>query len=96
MRVFILLGALLMVGCNAFLGLQPSTHRSFPLFMAVELKPEPEGGEELTALSSMDGSRMKNMVCNGVQVHVCLVDDYLAQSPPTASSGCNHREKTAS
>lgn len=30
--------------------------------MAVELKPEPEGGEELTALSTLAGSRMKNMV----------------------------------
>mmetsp|Transcript_87126 Transcript_87126/g.251281 ORF Transcript_87126/g.251281 Transcript_87126/m.251281 type:complete len:216 (-) Transcript_87126:24-671(-) len=28
---------------------------------AVELKPEPEGGDELTAVKSMDGSRMKNM-----------------------------------
>ncbi|CAB9507796.1 expressed unknown protein [Seminavis robusta] len=27
----------------------------------LELKPEPEGGEELTALSSMEGSRMKNL-----------------------------------
>lgn len=31
-----------------------------PLF-AVELTPEPEGGEELTAVKSMDGSRLKNM-----------------------------------
>jgi Bacterial trigger factor protein (TF) len=29
--------------------------------MAVELKPEPEGGEEVTAVKTMAGSRMKNM-----------------------------------
>ena len=28
---------------------------------AVELKPEPEGGEELTAVKTMAGSKMKNM-----------------------------------
>ena len=28
---------------------------------AVELTPEPEGGEELTSVSTMAGSRMKNM-----------------------------------
>jgi hypothetical protein len=28
---------------------------------AVELAPEPEGGEEVTALKTMQGSRMKNM-----------------------------------
>ena len=27
----------------------------------VELEPEPEGGEELTAIKTMPGSRMKNM-----------------------------------
>lgn len=27
----------------------------------VELEPEPEGGEEVTAISSMAGSRLKNM-----------------------------------
>ena len=29
--------------------------------MGVELEPEPEGGEELTPLSTMEGSRVKNM-----------------------------------
>jgi hypothetical protein len=29
--------------------------------LATELKPEPEGGEELTAAKTLDGSRMKNM-----------------------------------
>lgn len=28
---------------------------------AVELTPEPDGGDELTALKTMEGSRMKNM-----------------------------------
>jgi hypothetical protein len=31
------------------------------LYGAVELVPEPEGGEELTAIKTLDGSRMKNM-----------------------------------
>lgn len=28
---------------------------------AVELVPEPEGGDEITSLKTMEGSRMKNM-----------------------------------
>jgi hypothetical protein len=63
MRVALFSVTLLIVGCKAFVGHQPTAfHRHLSLFMAVELKPEPEGGEELKALSSMDGSRMKNMV----------------------------------
>lgn len=31
------------------------------LFAAEELKPEPEGGEVLTAIKTMEGSKMKNM-----------------------------------
>ena len=34
---------------------------SIILNAVVELKPEPEGGEEITAVKSMDGSRLKNM-----------------------------------
>jgi len=39
---------------------------SFVLSMAavVELKPEPEGGEGVTPISTMPGSRMKKMVCD--------------------------------
>lgn len=34
----------------------------------VDLKPEPAGGEEIVAVKSMDGSRMKNMgVAEGVK-----------------------------
>ena len=35
--------------------------RAYPLSMAVELTPEPEGGEELKAIKTMPGTRMKNM-----------------------------------
>lgn len=35
--------------------------RTFALNAAVELKPEPEGGEEVPAVKTMEGSRMKNM-----------------------------------
>lgn len=61
-RVIVLL-SLFAVGCNGFAGISApvTTTRSSQLFMAVELKPEPEGGEEITALSTMAGSRMKNM-----------------------------------
>ena len=38
-----------------------SSSTSTSLYAAVELKPEPEGGEELTAIKTLDGSRMKNM-----------------------------------
>ena len=36
------------------------TRASFTL-NAVELAPEPEGGEEVTALKSLEGTRVKNM-----------------------------------
>ena len=38
------------------------------LHAAVELKPEPEGGDEVSAVKSMDGSRLKNMgAAEGIQ-----------------------------
>lgn len=37
------------------------SRNSVALNAAVELMPEPEGGEELTAVKSMEGSRMKKM-----------------------------------
>jgi hypothetical protein len=41
--------------------------RSFALNAAVELKPEPEGGEEVPMVKTMEGSRMKDMgVAEGV------------------------------
>lgn len=53
------------VVCSAFV-VQPlrtatTTASSIILHMAYELAPEPEGGEEVTALSTMTGSRLKNM-----------------------------------
>lgn len=63
MRQFLFFLLSLFVGSHAFLGTQPIVARSSALSMAaVELKPEPEGGEELTAISTMAGSRMKKMV----------------------------------
>jgi len=38
-----------------------SVKRACPLAMAVELTPEPEGGEELTAVSTIADTRMKDM-----------------------------------
>lgn len=48
--------------CSAFVT-QPafSGRRSALVLNAVELEPEPEGGEEIQAVSTMPGSRMKNM-----------------------------------
>lgn len=44
----------------------PSSSGSTTLLRAAELEPEPEGGEELTKISSsMQGSRMKNMGPDG-------------------------------
>jgi len=62
-----LLLLLSVVGVNAFLSASPG-YGAFVrpwswLSMAVDLKPEPAGGEEVTALSSMAGSKLKNMVC---------------------------------
>ena len=46
----------------AFAPIVNSQTISSTLLRAAELKPEPEGGEELTAMSSsMPGSRMKNL-----------------------------------
>jgi hypothetical protein len=52
--------ALLSQGCTAFVS-QPSMVRNSMSLSAVKLTPEPEGGEELTPQSTMEGSRMKNM-----------------------------------
>merc|ERR1719253_2093939 len=38
-----------------------ATKSSTTQFMTVELEPEPEGGEEISALTVMEGSRIKNM-----------------------------------
>lgn len=44
------------------IAVRASISHSSTLLRAAELKPEPEGGEELTKLSSsMEGSRMKNL-----------------------------------
>lgn len=45
-----------------------SRHFRRVALMAVELKPEPEGGEELTPVKTIEGSRMKNMgEASGIQ-----------------------------
>ncbi|KAL3911446.1 MAG: hypothetical protein SGILL_007278 [Bacillariaceae sp.] len=48
------------VGPSHSLAAKTSAASSSVLF-AIELEPEPEGGEELTAVKTMDGSRMKKM-----------------------------------
>ena len=57
--------ALALSTCSAF----SPTHQAFSArttfsssqLMAYELKPEPEGGEEIESIDTMNGSRMKNM-----------------------------------
>ena len=50
---------------HAFVKLGPGVHPIAPSFTttlhAVELEPEPEGGKELTAITSMPGCRIKEM-----------------------------------
>ncbi|CAJ1944337.1 unnamed protein product [Cylindrotheca closterium] len=47
---------------NAFVSQSPMvTVRPSALAASIELIPEPEGGEEVTAVKTMPGSRMKNM-----------------------------------
>ena len=50
---------------NAFVHQSPlavsTATRSTSRLLATELEPEPEGGEEMTAVKTMEGSRMKNM-----------------------------------
>jgi len=47
--------------CSAFVTQPTFSGRSAFVLNAVELVPEPEGGEEIQAVSTMPGSRMKNM-----------------------------------
>lgn len=63
MKLSTLILAVLFASTSAFVQNQPSFVRpSSAMRMAqVELEPEPEGGEEVTAISSMAGSRLKNM-----------------------------------
>jgi hypothetical protein len=60
---FTLTASLLITSTSAFMVVQPmGVVSASKLSMAeVPLEPEPEGGEELTALSSMEATRMKNM-----------------------------------
>jgi hypothetical protein len=51
---------LLTESAMAFVPCHPAPTRGVAV-SAVELKPEPEGGEEMTAIKTMVGSRMKNM-----------------------------------
>mmetsp|Transcript_43639 Transcript_43639/g.105252 ORF Transcript_43639/g.105252 Transcript_43639/m.105252 type:complete len:218 (-) Transcript_43639:48-701(-) len=48
---------------NAFVSQSPAMAAVRPTALAgaVELEPEPEGGDEITAVKTMAGSRMKNM-----------------------------------
>jgi Bacterial trigger factor protein (TF) len=68
MKLSVLSIAALMLTENvtAFAPCRTPAPRGVALY-AVELTPEPEGGEELTAVKTMPGSRMKNMgEANGV------------------------------
>ena len=56
--------AFLASSCSAFVVpqvFQVSSRLNVSLRMAVELEPEPEGGEEVKQIDTMTGSRMKNM-----------------------------------
>ena len=59
-----LIFALSLGACSAFapqtFAARRTAHVS-QIKMAYELEPEPEGGEEIQAIDSMAGSRMKNM-----------------------------------
>lgn len=56
------IGMLMASCCSAFvLQAPPTSIRMTPLNMAVELTPEPEGGKELTASSTIADTRMKDM-----------------------------------
>lgn len=46
---------------NAFVSQSPMAVKASSALAAVELVPEPEGGEELVSVKTMAGSRMKNM-----------------------------------
>jgi hypothetical protein len=46
---------------SAFVTNNPTFVFSSTVLHAVQLKPEPEGGEEMVGISSMAGSRMKKM-----------------------------------
>jgi hypothetical protein len=64
MKLTTLIFAMLVASTAAFVREQPrfiGSTRSLELMAQVELAPEPEGGEEVTAISSMAGSRLKNM-----------------------------------
>jgi hypothetical protein len=67
--VFSIAAALLLVqAASAFAPPVVASTRTFALNAALELKPEPEGGEEVLAVKTMEGSRMKNMgVSQGVK-----------------------------
>jgi hypothetical protein len=52
----------MLVSTSAFAPIAARSYfRAFTLAMAVELTPEPEGGEELQAISTVAETRMKNM-----------------------------------
>jgi hypothetical protein len=47
--------------CSTAFVSQPVAVRNSVILNAAELAPEPEGGEEVTAVKTMEGSRMKDM-----------------------------------
>lgn len=58
---FFTISLLLVAECSAFVS-KPSFSGRQPLALnAVELVPEPEGGEDVPSLKTLDGSRVKNM-----------------------------------
>lgn len=56
-----ILGTTLIAQAVAFAPNRNAAFRLSPLYLHYELKAEPEGGEELSPVASMAGSRMKNM-----------------------------------
>lgn len=52
---------LLAAPASAFVSKPSFSSKNHLALNAVELKPEPEGGEEIMALKTMEGSKMKNM-----------------------------------
>jgi hypothetical protein len=58
---FFTISLLFAAECSAFVSKPSFSPRTPVVLNAVELIPEPEGGEDLTALKTLEGSRVKNM-----------------------------------
>jgi hypothetical protein len=58
---FFTISLLFAAECSAFVSKPSFSVRTPVVLNAVELTPEPEGGEDLTALKTLEGCRVKNM-----------------------------------